>query len=123
MLIHVLARLVLAAPSVLGFLQITSPAAGDALEGGKLISITWRDSGDDPPVSNLDSYSLYLHAGGNTPGTFVSRHFAFGLSLSDTKLIHVQSISNKSGVLSPIMPLSHSASQSTVPCPSMPEQA
>lgn len=125
MLIHIrtLALLFLAAPSVLGFLQITSPAAGDSLQGGNLISIQWRDSGDDPPISNLDSYSLYLHAGGNTPGTFVSWRLAFDSHLSTIELIRVQSISNKSGVPSPITPFSRSATQSMAPYPSMPEQA
>ena len=72
MLFQKLTLLAAVAPSVLALVQITSPAAGDSFQGGQSISIAWKDSGDDPPISNLDSYSLYLYAGGNTPGTFVS---------------------------------------------------
>ena len=74
MRIQNLALIAAAAPSALAFLQITSPSAGESIEGGKPISIAWKDSGDDPPMSELDSYSLYLHAGGNIPGTFVSEY-------------------------------------------------
>ncbi|KAL8824175.1 MAG: hypothetical protein Q9191_005247 [Dirinaria sp. TL-2023a] len=59
-----------AIPTILAHVQFTSPSAGDSLPGEKPISIAWKDSGDDPPISALDSYSIYLYAGGNTPGTF-----------------------------------------------------
>lgn len=76
MLLQQLALFAATVPSALAFVQITSPAAGESYEGGKSIRIAWKESGDDPPMSELDTYSLYLHAGGNTPGTFVGWNLA-----------------------------------------------
>ena len=70
MLARYLAVLSLIAPFVFGDVQFTSPAAGASLTGTKL-SIAWKDSGDAPSLSQLQTYSIYLYAGGNTVGTYV----------------------------------------------------
>ena len=70
MLARYLTVLSLIAPFVFGDVQITSPAAGASLTGTKL-SVEWKDSGDDPPLSKLQTYSIYLFAGGNDVGTNV----------------------------------------------------
>lgn len=74
MLIQNLALLAITIPSALAFVQITSPSAGESHRGGETFSVTWKDTSEDPSISSLDSYSLYLYAGGNVPGTFVSLH-------------------------------------------------
>ena len=74
MLARFLALLALMAPIVLGDVQFTSPAAGISLtvSGATVkISAAWKDSGDDPPLADLATYSLYLYAGGNSAGTYV----------------------------------------------------
>lgn len=75
MLLRSLIALSTAIPSILAHVQFTSPSAGQSFSGGEAITIAWKDSGDDPPISALDYYSIYLYAGGNTPGTFVGLHF------------------------------------------------
>ena len=61
--------------SLLGFtsadVEFTSPAAGTTLTGGGAITITWRESGVAPPLSDLSTYSLYLCAGGNDESTII----------------------------------------------------
>ena len=74
MLARYLALPALIAPLVFGDVQFTSPAAGISITASGAtvkISAAWKDSGDDPPLSDLATYSLYLYAGGNTAGTYV----------------------------------------------------
>ncbi len=52
--------------------KFLSPAAGETLQGGSTITVEWEDSGDAPELSQLTSYQLFLCAGGNEEGTFVS---------------------------------------------------
>lgn len=59
------------ASTVLADVKFTTPAAGAALPAGSL-SITWADSGDSPALSELTSYQLFLCAGGNEDGSYVS---------------------------------------------------
>lgn len=50
--------------------QFTSPAAGAKLTGGGTISIEWKDSGDEPKISELLTYQIFLCAGGNTDAEY-----------------------------------------------------
>ncbi|KAF2113317.1 beta-1,6-glucan boisynthesis protein-like protein [Lophiotrema nucula] len=46
--------------------EFTSPAAnGPGLSAGS-VSVAWKDSGDEPPISALTTYQLFLCAGGNS---------------------------------------------------------
>ncbi|KAF2732985.1 hypothetical protein EJ04DRAFT_297511 [Polyplosphaeria fusca] len=49
--------------------QFTSPSAGGKVTGGGTISIEWKDSGDEPKISELLTYQIFLCAGGNTDDT------------------------------------------------------
>lgn len=74
MLARCLPALVLITPLVFGDVQFTSPGPGVSLtaSGGTVkISAVWKDSGDDPPLDDLATFSIYLCAGGNTAGTYV----------------------------------------------------
>ena len=74
MLARYLAVLSLIAPFVFGDVKFKSPGAGSTITASGstvAISVSWQDSGDDPPLSDLSTYSLYLYAGGNTAGTYV----------------------------------------------------
>ncbi|KIV82336.1 hypothetical protein PV11_04455 [Exophiala sideris] len=50
--------------------QVTGPEAGDTVIGLKL-SITWKDSGTSPALSDLASYQLFLCAGGNKDSNYI----------------------------------------------------
>lgn len=50
--------------------EVTGPEAGDTITGLKL-SITWKDSGTAPALSDLASYQLFLCAGGNSESNYV----------------------------------------------------
>ncbi|KAL9101003.1 MAG: hypothetical protein Q9163_003688 [Psora crenata] len=58
------------APFVLADIRFTSPAAGATIAGGRTLTIEWEDSGEDPPLSELTTYELFLCAGGNDPDSF-----------------------------------------------------
>jgi hypothetical protein len=49
--------------------KFTSPAAGTTLKAGV---VKWDDSGDTPKQADLLTYTLFLCAGGNEAGSFVS---------------------------------------------------
>lgn len=51
--------------------QITTPAGGAKLTGGGTISIEWKESGDEPKISELLTYQIFLCAGGNTDAEYV----------------------------------------------------
>ncbi|KAI9675377.1 MAG: hypothetical protein M1817_001281 [Caeruleum heppii] len=53
------------APLTLADVEFTSPAPGASLSGGSTIAVEWKDSGDPPSIKDLQSYSLFLCAGGN----------------------------------------------------------
>ena len=65
MLIRLFLLLAAVAPYALADVEFTSPAAGATLTGGSTIKVAWKDSGSDPPLSDLQGYSLFLCAGGN----------------------------------------------------------
>jgi hypothetical protein len=51
--------------------KFTSPSAGQTLQGGSAITVSWTDSGNDPAISELTTYTIMLCAGGNDPGTYL----------------------------------------------------
>lgn len=69
-----IAFIVILLPLALADVQFTSPDGGATVAGGKAISITWKESGEKPPIADLVSYSLYLWAGGNEADQQVSSH-------------------------------------------------
>jgi hypothetical protein len=60
--------------------SFTSPKAGDTLTAGTAIEVKWDDSSDSPKIADLLSYQLFLCAGGNKEGEFVSAHLLRQLS-------------------------------------------
>ena len=50
--------------------EFTTPSAGQSLSGLTL-DIEWKDSGDDPTISELATYQMFLCAGGNDEGDYV----------------------------------------------------
>ena len=50
--------------------EFTSPKAGSS-ESGLSLKISWKDSGDEPKISELATYQMFLCAGGNDEGTYV----------------------------------------------------
>ncbi len=52
--------------------QFITPAAGVTAPGGGSITITWKDSGVAPAISQLSGYQLFLCAGSNDPAGYVS---------------------------------------------------
>ena len=62
-----------AAPFVSADVEFTSPAAGATVSGGSTINVQWKDSGTGPAVSSLQTYQLFLCAGGNDEASFVSQ--------------------------------------------------
>lgn len=72
MLIRLLALFASIAPFAWADVEITSPAAGVTVKGGSSISVEWKDSGSQPALSDLKTYTLFLCAGGNDANSFVS---------------------------------------------------
>ncbi|KAK5166854.1 Cell wall synthesis protein kre9 precursor [Saxophila tyrrhenica] len=68
MRLHLLPLTLLAAltPSILAAPKITSPAPGASISAGS-ITVEWTDDGDDPSLSQFQSYTLTLWVGGNSP--------------------------------------------------------
>lgn len=71
MLFRLLVLLAAVAPYAFADVEFTSPAAGATAVGGQLLQISWKDSGTAPPISELQSFQLFLCAGGNDAGSFV----------------------------------------------------
>lgn len=72
MSIRFLTFLALLAHTILADVKFVTPAPGASLPGGgKAISVSWVDSGEDPPLASVTTYTLFLCAGGNEPGTYV----------------------------------------------------
>ena len=71
MLFRLLVLLASVAPYAFADVQFTSPSAGASAVGGQLLQIAWKESGTAPPISELQSYQLFLCAGGNEAGSFV----------------------------------------------------
>ncbi|CAF9917451.1 hypothetical protein IMSHALPRED_003584 [Imshaugia aleurites] len=71
MLLRLLVLLAAVAPYAFADVEFTSPAAGATAVGGQLLQISWKDSGTSPPISELQSFQLFLCAGGNDAGSFI----------------------------------------------------
>ena len=71
MLFRLLLLLAAIAPYTFADVQFTSPSGGATQVGGQLLQIDWKESGTSPPISDLQSYQLFLCAGGNEAGSFV----------------------------------------------------
>lgn len=54
-------------------IEFTKPKAGDTLTAGTALGVQWQEGGDGPSLSDLTTYELFLCAGGNDAGTFVSQ--------------------------------------------------
>lgn len=72
MILRSLLFLACTATRILADVEFTSPEAGGTEDGGSQLSIKWKDSGDDPKLSDLVSYQLFLCAGGNDASDYVS---------------------------------------------------
>ncbi|CAF9934144.1 MAG: hypothetical protein ALECFALPRED_005863 [Alectoria fallacina] len=71
MLFRLLILLAAVAPHAFADVEFTSPSAGATAVGGQLLQIAWKDSGTSPPITELQSFQLFLCAGGNDAGSFI----------------------------------------------------
>lgn len=71
MILRLLFTLTALLPLVYADVKFTTPAAGASISG-TTINVAWADSGVSPPLSDLETYQLFLCAGGNDPSTIVS---------------------------------------------------
>lgn len=76
MLIRLLLLLGTVAPYVLADVEFTTPSAGGTVAGGSTLKVEWKDSGKSPAISSLQTYQLFLCAGGNDEASFVSSPLA-----------------------------------------------
>ena len=53
------------APLALADVAFTIPAAGATIPGGTAFTVTWKDSGAAPSLSDLSAYQLFLYSGSN----------------------------------------------------------
>jgi hypothetical protein len=60
----------------------TSPEAGATLTAGTAITVKWEDDGEAPKLTDMLTYELFLMAGGNKEGTFVSLRLRAGCWLA-----------------------------------------
>lgn len=72
MILRCLLFLACTATRILADVKFTSPDAGGTEAGGAKVDVEWKDSGDDPKLSDLVSYQLFLCAGGNDAASYVS---------------------------------------------------
>jgi hypothetical protein len=54
----------IASPAI-AYPEFTVPAAGASVPGGTAFTVTWKDSGDAPSISDLSAYQLFLYSGSN----------------------------------------------------------
>ena len=71
MLIRLLLLLGVLAPYAAADVEFTTPSAGGTVAGGSTLKVAWKDSGTSPPISSLQTYQLFLCAGGNDESSFV----------------------------------------------------
>ena len=72
MLFRLLLLLAAVAPYTFADVEFTAPAAGATETGGSTLDVEWKESGTGPPISSFSTYQLFLCAGGNDAGSFVS---------------------------------------------------
>lgn len=70
MILRCLLFLVALVPYVAADVKFKGPAAGSTITG-TTITISWEESGDSPPISELASYQIFLCAGGNSATDYV----------------------------------------------------
>ncbi|KAI6852184.1 hypothetical protein KC350_g1133 [Hortaea werneckii] len=70
MRLHHLSLAAALAPLALADVQFTKPAAGSTQSVGTL-SVAWKESGDNTPIDDLQSYQIFLMYGGNTADTML----------------------------------------------------
>lgn len=76
MLIRLFTLLAAVAPYAFADIEFTSPSAEATLSGGSTIKVQWKDSGIPPALKDLQSYQLFLCAGGNDEKSFVRTHWS-----------------------------------------------
>ena len=81
MLIRLLLLLGAVAPYALADVEFTTPSEGGTVAGGSTLKVEWKDSGTAPPISSLQTYQLFLCAGGNDDTSFVRQLRAQALIL------------------------------------------
>jgi len=59
MRVHYLSLAAALAPFALADVQFTKPAAGSTQNVGTL-SVAWKESGDNTPIDDLQSYQIFL---------------------------------------------------------------
>lgn len=52
-------------PSVLGDVLFVSPTPGASVTGGSTFTVSWKDSGSPPAITDLTAYQLFLFSGSN----------------------------------------------------------
>lgn len=71
MIIRLFLLAALAATPIVADVKFTSPSGGATVAGGKTLQVQWKDSGDDPPLDDLETYQLFLCAGGNEQDSYI----------------------------------------------------
>ena len=71
MLVESLICFTLAITFALADVSFTSPAAGATVTAGSTFSVSWKDSGASPSLTDLAGYAIFLMVGGNTEATSV----------------------------------------------------
>ena len=71
MIFPLLFLLAAAVPYTLADVEFTTPDAGGTVAGGSTLKVAWKDSGTGPKISDLQTYQLFLCAGGNDQSSFV----------------------------------------------------
>lgn len=64
-------RFLLFASTAWADVKFTSPAAGTTLAAGTAVGVSWQDSGVAPHLADLNSYQLFLCAGGSAESEMV----------------------------------------------------
>lgn len=58
--------------TVFADVEFVDPAPESTLKGGDVITTHWKESGKEPKISELSRFDIFLCAGGDTPGSYVS---------------------------------------------------
>jgi hypothetical protein len=58
-------------------ISFTKPAAGTTLTANTAIEVAWEESSDGPKIADLITYELFLCAGGDASGEYVSAHLVY----------------------------------------------
>jgi hypothetical protein len=66
-----LAALAALLPVAFAGIEFVSPKAGATLTAGTAIQVEWKESTDGPALADLQTYELFLMAGGNDEGSNV----------------------------------------------------